>query len=82
MQGQQRGFCVLGERRRGPEKRGVRVYMALKLKKKIKGVYESMREFAAVALEMQELQIKIESEGIDPSTPEIREKMEELKKAT
>lgn len=54
--------------------------MALKLKKKIKGVYESMREFAAVALEMQELQIKIESEGIDPSAPEIREKMEELKK--
>lgn len=52
----------------------------MKLKKKIKGVYESMREFAAVALEMQELQIKIESEGIDPSAPEIREKMEELKK--
>ena len=45
--------------------------MALKLKKKIKGVYESMREFAAVALEMQELQIKIESEGIDPSTMEV-----------
>lgn len=39
-----------------------------------------MKEFSAVALEMQELQIKIESEGIDPSTPEIREKMEELKK--
>ena len=54
----------------------------VKLKKKIKGVYESMKEFSAVALEMQELQIKIESEGIDPSTPEIREKMEELKKAT